>query len=314
VTVGTAMEGAGRTDGLPLIDQSGRLERWVLRELLATRMCRPPRAAGETRPGGRGASGLRSESMDMSKFFFPIVRVDRDGNATGLAGTAFPVTPGGGLVTCRHVVDIVGDDEQPIPISIMDGDRLVPTVTPVYLADPEWDIAFLPSALGRGYPHYFPILSVRHGLVGRDVYSVGYYTAAGQIQRGYFAGRVVSWRGSKTGSNLVDFASGDLLELVLPYAIIEGLSGAPVLIYENGAKVVGMCRGSESQRVLAQEVIETRDGSSHYRETLHRIVEFGIAYDSSVLGSFLTGVTGLEASASGYVETDQRLDIPGLED
>jgi SAM-dependent methyltransferase len=36
-----------------------------------------------------------------------------------------------------------------------------------------------------------------------------------------------------------------------------------VLTDHNGPKVVGICRGSESQRVLAQEVIETRDGTSH---------------------------------------------------
>jgi hypothetical protein len=138
--------------------------------------------------------------------------------------------------------------------------------------------------------------------------------AAGQIQRGFFSGRVVSWRGAETGSNLLDFAGPELLELVPPYTVIEGLSGAPVLTDLNGPKVVGICRGSESQRVLAQEVIETRDGTSHYRETLHRIVEFGVAYDYSSLGSFLQGVSVLEPSASGYIETDGRPDIPGLED
>jgi len=97
--------------------------------------------------------------MDGTKFFFPIVRVDQDGNATGLAGTAFPITPGGGLVICRHVVDIADDDGQPIPTAIMDGNRLVPIVNPVYLAAPEWDMAFLPAALGREHPHYFPILT-----------------------------------------------------------------------------------------------------------------------------------------------------------
>ena len=94
-------------------------------------------------------SGLVSEPVDISKFAFPIVRVDRHSKTTGLAGTAFPVTPGGGLVTCRHVVDIADDDGQPIPTAIMDGDRLVRTANPVYLAAPEWDMAFFPSALGR---------------------------------------------------------------------------------------------------------------------------------------------------------------------
>ena len=157
-------------------------------------------------------------------------------------------------------------------------------------------------------------MSGGHARIGRDVWSMGYYSAANEIQRETLRACVVSWRGAKTGSNLRDFVGSELLELVLPYAVIEGLSGAPVLTYHNGPKVVGMCRGSESQRVLAQEGIETREGTSHYRETLHRIVEFGVAYDSSSLGSFLKGVSVLDASASGYLETDARPDIPGLED
>jgi hypothetical protein len=97
----------------------------------------------------------------MSKFFFPIVRVCGDGKAAGLAGTAFPITPGGGLVTCRHVVDIVDDAGEVIPTAIVDGDRLVPILDPVYLPAPEFDMALLPSALGREHPHYFPMLPAR---------------------------------------------------------------------------------------------------------------------------------------------------------
>jgi hypothetical protein len=124
----------------------------------------------------------------------------------------------------------------------------------------------------------------------------------------------VSWRGTETGSNVLDFVGSEHLELVLPYAVVEGLSGAPVLTDRNGPKVVGLCRGSESQRVLAQEITETREGASHYREMLHRIVEVGLAYDYCSIASFLSGVSVLEASAGGYVETDGRADIPGLGD
>jgi hypothetical protein len=268
---------------------------------------------------GIGPEAARSRLISeplviMSKFLFPIVRVDRDGKATALAGTAFPITPGGGLVTCRHVVDIADDDGQRIPTAVMDRDRLIQIAEPVYLDAPGWDMAFLPAVLGREHPHYFPLLPLGNTLIGRDVYSIGYYNAGGQIQRGYFAGSVVSWRGAETRSNFLGFAGSELLELVLPYPVIEGLSGAPVLTDRNGPKVVGMCRGSESQRVLAQELTETRDETFHYKETLHRIVEFGIAYDHSSLRSFLKGVSVLEPSASGYVETDGQAEIPGLED
>ena len=87
----------------------------------------------------------------MAKFYFPVVRVDRDGSATGLAGTAFPITPGGGLLTCRHVVDLADEEGERIPTAVLDRDRLkdcdrlIPIVDPIYLEVSGWDMAFLPE-------------------------------------------------------------------------------------------------------------------------------------------------------------------------
>ena len=146
--------------------------------------------ARRTAAGSFGATLRRPGSkviwvtVDLNKFLFPIVRVDPDGNATTLAGTAFAITPGGGLMTCRHVVDVADDDGRPIPTAIVDGDRLVPIGNPVYLEAPEWDMAFLPAGLGREHPHYLPLLDEERAVMGFDVYSIGYYSTAGQIQRG----------------------------------------------------------------------------------------------------------------------------------
>ena len=39
----------------------------------------------------------------------------------------------------------------------------------------------------------------------------------------------------------------------LSYAVIEGLSGSPVLTYHNGPKLVGMCWGNLQSRIVASE-------------------------------------------------------------
>jgi hypothetical protein len=90
----------------------------------------------------------------------------------------------------------------------------------------------------------------------------------------------------------------------LSYSVIEGLSGSPVMTYHNGVKVVGMCYGSESQRVLAAEVVEVKDGEQHFRETVNRIVESGLAHHSGSLAAFL-GDSGVEAAVTAdSFETD----------
>lgn len=78
----------------------------------------------------------------------------------------------------------------------------------------------------------------------------------------------------------------------LSYPAIEGLSGAPVLSWTSasdsvGATVAGICFGSESLRVLASEVIEVEDGAEKYRETINRVVEFGLAYRADTLSEFM---------------------------
>lgn len=119
---------------------------------------------------------------------------------------------------------------------------------------------------------------------GADAFSYGFYAQSGHVahmERGYFAGKVVGVRFKG-----MHFARGQTL--VLPYAVLEGLSGSPVLTYSNGVKLLGICHGSETQRVLAQEIVERHDDQDRLLETVHRVVEFGLAYATSEIVRFVT--------------------------
>lgn len=78
--------------------------------------------------------------------------------------------------------------------------------------------------------------------------------------------------------------------MTLPFPVIEGLSGSPVTTFHNGTKVVGVCFGSESQRVLASEILEFKEGNREVRETINRVVEFGLAYRVEVIQSLCVGL------------------------
>ena len=215
-------------------------------------------------------------SVDPKKFLYPIVSLGADGQAEYLRGNAFPVTTDGSLLMCRHVTSAA--EGTTLAVLDLETGQSAAITNVVYPRDPSLDVAFLPGVLGRE-THRLPLLPPENVLVDQDVYTPGFYSPSSRIETvadGYFKGNIVrvqTVRGYSTAT--------------LSYPIIEGLSGSPVLQYYNGVKLIGMCFGSESQRVLAAEVVEVDDGEMKYRETVNRIVEFGLAYRSETLETFL---------------------------
>jgi hypothetical protein len=138
-------------------------------------------------------------------------------------------------------------------------------------------------------------------ITGEDVYSLGFFLEAGetiQTKHGYFKGNIV---------NMASTPASGHASLTLSYPVVEGLSGAPVLTYHNGPKVVGLAFGSVSSRVVASEVVEYEEGNLKLTETVSRIVEFGLAYHSALLVSIAN-----ELGVALRISSDH-VDIPGLE-
>jgi Trypsin-like peptidase domain len=238
--------------------------------------------------------------MQIDTFFFRLFKTDSNDQPLAYLGTAFPVEPDGGLLTCRHVVDVEFEEGQ--SLSVLDGERgTFARINDLrFPNDPAFDIAFLPNALGRPKSEFLPLLEPSSVRIGEDIYTFGYFVRAGQPikpEAGYFKGNII---------NFADVSSSRPT-LTLSYPVIEGLSGSPVLTYHNGPKVVGLAFGSTSSRVLASEVLEYEDGDLKLKESINRIVEFGLAHHAAGLVSAAD-----ELGAGVRVSTDH-LEIPGLE-
>ena len=175
---------------------------------------------------------------------------------------------------------------------------------PLYSSDDRLDIAYMPNALQQPKIEFFPILSPEGLHIGENVYTAGFFLPAGgdgTVTHAYLSGRIVNIFS-------VDAQRG-IHSMLLPYAIIEGMSGSPVLTYHNGPKLVGLATGNQMQRVVAHEVMDYQGSDREYRETINRIVEFGVAYHAATLISFLQ-----EIGVSEVVVSDQQVNITGLED
>jgi hypothetical protein len=239
--------------------------------------------------------------MDANQFFYSLFLVDDSNRPTCFIGSAFPIVPTGGLLTCRHVVSVNIPKEH--AIAVFDPStaeyRRIPH-PPVLPSDPGVDIAYLPEAAGVAKTEFFPILLPSALKIGESVYTYGFFSSGGDVERGYFAGKVVSFFRYKQTPNQAS--------LMLPYPILEGMSGSPVLTYHNGPKLVGIATGNRTSRIVAAETIEYKDEKREFKETINRIVEFGIAYHCDAVVRFLEQI-----EVSDFVVSDSRVSIPGLE-
>lgn len=238
--------------------------------------------------------------MITTDYYFPIATKGADGKPDRLLGSAFAVAPDGCLVTCRHVVDRVDESGQEIQPFLLDFGNLVmrPLTQARFSKDPVVDLAYLPNALGREHAEFLPILDPEHILIGIDAACYGFLsTNAGRFpaRGGYFSGAISSVVAGDRGGK----------DCLLPYPIVEGMSGAAITTFHNGTKVIGVAHGSQSQRVLASEITEVDDGGSHYKETIVRMIEFGLAHHAQTLIDFLG-----EVEAEGYVVSKERLPPP----
>ena len=242
--------------------------------------------------------------MQIAKFFYKLYLIDHSQKPISFLGTAFSITPNGGLITCRHVVNI-SYDPQSAHIAVYDNElgRFVSISKFVFPLNQTSDLAFLPNALNRVKKEFVPILEPSRLTIGEEVYSFGYYAIGGRVEdvtQGYFSGRIINMFHNKVIS---EFPS-----LLLPYPVIEGMSGSPVMTYHNGPKLVGVCYGNQQQRIVASEIVEYQDDKKEYKETINRIAEFGLAYHPSGLISFL-----MEKSISDFIVSEQKVEIEGLE-
>ena len=239
--------------------------------------------------------------MQVAPFFYKIFVTTQSLQIRRFLGTAFPITPNGGLLTCRHVVAVPIKDNETLAVFDNEANRLVPISDFKVPAQPQFDVAFIPNALQRKKSEFFPLLSPHLVNMGENVYSFGYYLSGKNHHMGYFKGNIVNF--------LKSDRTPESVSMSLSYAVIEGLSGSPVLTYHNGPKLVGLCWGNIQTRVVAHEVLEYRNEKETFQETINRIVELGQAHHAEALIKFLQ-----EIEVDNFIVSSETVEISGLQD
>lgn len=123
--------------------------------------------------------------------------------------------------------------------------------------------------------------------MGTNAWAAGYFTGSPikyEIEPAFLSGRVSS---VLTAPQTPHGAP----EIVLPFAVIEGFSGTPLMI-EQGDRVglAGVCHGTRQQRAVAEQITEIDESGQQRTEVAYRVVEFGLALHVNAVAEFLQRV------------------------
>jgi S1-C subfamily serine protease len=239
--------------------------------------------------------------VEKEGFFFVIVCQDSS-QPLRVRGNAFSIAPGR-LLTCKHVVNGVTG----LVALDVNGSAFHKIKAVRFSSDEKLDLALVEIESSPRCIRYIPMLPFANLRIGEKVFVYGFLDVFGESYREtffeemYFSGSIVSLFAVRQKEK------GPYRKIMLPFPILEGLSGSPVLTYHNGVKVCGISIGSIQSRILAHQVEEFVDDRSHWRETVNRVVEYGLSYHPAVIECFLR-----ELIPDKFCLTAERVEVDGL--
>jgi hypothetical protein len=195
------------------------------------------------------------------------------------AGVSFFVGEEGRIATCKHIVEMVQDDEVLLGKNLITGE-----IKPVgnIRVHPIYDFALGTVSHHKSYI-CLPIGN-KESLIGQDVRAFG-FTYSGRndndvsVDPRLFKGHIVR---ISPNSNL-DFAKS-IMELSFPSH--KGFSGGPI-ISENTGRVVGMLYGNQESSIEMHSFLDTAENGEVYKEGMFRIIELGLAHSASDISLFI---------------------------
>ena len=223
--------------------------------------------------------------FDANGYIFPIVgaRQSDDGilAINRFIGTGFWITEDGHFLTCKHVLDEIGEGMVPAigqPFG-ENRDRYLPIMRSE--VSPKFDIAL---GTARCKQKTKP-LDIFEGKIapGLDVSAFG-FTDGGKkngslmLDVRYLKGHLVRTAGATQG-----IPSPSLVET--SFGSPSGFSGAPLLV---DFKVAGMLYSNIETKLQAYSILEVLEGGREYTETAARIYEYGLSHHRDSLLSFIS--------------------------
>lgn len=198
------------------------------------------------------------------------------------AGVAFFIGENGRIVTCKHIVEMVQEDEMLLGQNLITGE--IAPISNLKL-HPTYD--FATGNFSRYLETSVLELDEVTLLPGEDVRVFG-FTNIGQknnivrMNARMLKGYVVSQANTSEHPHA-------LTTTELSFPSLKGFSGSPLLSEETG-KVVGMMFSNHESSIEIHSITDIEENGEKFSEQIHRIIELGLAHSSKDLISFLRDI------------------------
>ncbi len=227
----------------------------------------------------------------------PILAVPEDKpDSFRFLGTGFIIDQKGHLVTCRHVIEPIGENENLVVYQFGTNKYLN---LEILKASKEYDICLCKSD-PSGINQFWVFFDESYVTIGTNVEVYGYaFEPVGQNQIPF---RQRYLKGYITGISR-DERFPDSFELNFP--VLSGMSGSWLVCHipfegEEGARtgIIGCAYGSRESEIVRHTVVK----EDNYEERVSKIYELGMAYKIQPLFSLFSGF-----DLNIYVTTEKQL-------
>jgi hypothetical protein len=200
------------------------------------------------------------------------------------AGVAFFIGAEGRIATCKHIIEMVQDDEVLLGKNLITGD-----IDVIYniKSHPKYDFAIGNFIKHQNYK-CFELLDTKY-LPGHDVRAFGFNNIGQknkivEVNARMLKGYVVSQSDSSNHPHALSSTE-------LSFPSLKGFSGSP-LVSEQTGKLAGMLFSNHESSIEIHSITDVEENGDKFAESIHRIVELGLAHSAKDLLTFIQDIEG----------------------
>lgn len=195
------------------------------------------------------------------------------------AGVAFFIGKNGLIATCKHIIEMLEDDEVLFAKNLNDQSFHILENMKVH-SNKDFAIAYLPNM--KNYKVF--ILNDKKYHVGYDIQAFGFTHNHKQNDIVHIDGRFRKGYIVRISNSSLNNISNSLMEISFPSE--KGFSGTPIISTVDSS-VVGMLYGNSESSILQHTIMEIEENGEKFSEKVTKIVEFGLAHSNQDIKKYL---------------------------
>lgn len=223
------------------------------------------------------------DQINFGRYLLPLLVVKLNQHGAGsllrYAGVAFYLQSDSLLATCKHIIESVAPGETLVAKNLQTGDIEILYEIKTH---PKADFALCRTMSPAPHDYFRHLLTPVQ--LGTDIQALGFTAAGAEGKNLMVDARLLKGYVSRLSETATRPDARSTLELSFPS--LRGFSGAPVIDAKN--QLIGMLFSNHESTIELFKYEEVDDEKSRYRESVHRVQEFGLVQPIADIRRFST--------------------------